>query len=409
MDDEHGSVTGGVDTHRDFHVAAVLDGLGRLLGTSTFAASSAGYRQLLAWLGSFGPVEKVGVEGTGAYGAGLMRYLHRCDIEVVEVNRPNRQTRRRRGKNDTVDAIGAARAALNGEAADAPKTQDAIVESIRVLRIAFCSARDTRTRVTNQMKDLILTAPDQLRAQLEPLNADERAARCKAFRPADLTDPNEATKAALRSLARRYVDLTDDLDELRGHLDRLTLQANPGLRDQCGVGPDVASILLIAAGDNPERLRSEAAFAALCGVSPVDASSGRTSDRHRLNRGGNRQANHALWRIAMVRLTCHPPTQAYATRRRAHGKNPKEIIRCLKRYIAREIFQLLTQPQAATRTGAQLRAARLTAGVSQADAATQLGVHQSRLSEIENDRRRPNYQLKLRYQTWLAQITPCAA
>jgi transposase len=398
-------VTGGVDTHKQFHVAAVCDQAGRILATSSFQTTAAGYRALLRWMRSFGPVGRVGVEGTGAYGAGLNRFLTASGVEAVEVNRPNRQARRRRGKNDTVDAEAAARAALNGEASVAPKSQDGIVESVRVIRVAFCSARAHRTQVSNQMRDLILTAPDQLRCDLEPMNAAQRVQRCVRFRPGELADPLEGTRLALRTLARRYQDLTTELDELRHHLDVLTNHANPALRAAPGVGSDVASILLIATGDNYERITSDAAFAALCGVSPIEASSGQTT-RYRLNRGGNRQANHALWRIAMVRLSTDPRTQAYAARRRAEGKTTRDILRCLKRYIAREIYTLLLHPEITAAPGPELKAQRLAAGLTQLEVATALGTDQSRISEIEHNRR-PNQQLTIRYRTWLD--STCAA
>ena len=331
-------VYGGVDTHKDVHVSAVCDHAGRLLGAESFAAGPGGYRGLEAWMRSFGPVVKVGVEGTSSYGVGLARHLAGAGIEVVEVIRPNRQMRRRRGKSDTVDAEAAARAALSGDAATAPKGNDGTVESIRALRVALCSTRSHRTRVANQIGDLVTTAPDALRAGLEPLTAAERVRRCARFRPGELTEPVEATKAALRTLARQHRVLDADLAELRRHLDELTAAANPALRAAKGIGPDTASILLIAAGDNPQRLRSEASFAALCGASPVEASSGKIT-RHRLNTGGNRQANHALWRIAMVRLSTDADTRAYAQRRQTDGKTRRETIRCLKRYIAREVYR----------------------------------------------------------------------
>jgi transposase len=391
-------VTGGVDTHKDVHVAAVVDGVGRILATSSFPATSTGYRRLAVWLGTFGRVERVGVEGTGSYGAGLARHLAELKIEVIEVNRQNRQARRQRGKSDTADAEAAARAALNGEATGTPKSQDGLVESIRALRVAFTSMRDTRTRMGNQIRDLAITAPDELRSTIGPLGTEARAQRCARFRPGAVTDPVEGTKVALRALGRQYEALTIELDVLRGHLDELTTRANPALRAAKGVGLDVASILLIAAGDNPERLTSDAALAALCGVSPVEASSGKTV-RHRLNQGGNRQANHALWRIAIVRLTCDPRTQAYAERRRAEGKTSREIIRCLKRYIAREVFVLLTKPRPSL-NGADLRKTRTAAGLTLAMAAEHLGTWPSRVSELERGLKH-DADLAARYQAWL--------
>jgi transposase len=398
MTEPEPGIYGGVDTHRDVHVAAVVDQTGRIRDVASFPATPAGYRQMAAWMRRHGEVVRVGVEGTGSYGAGLARRLSAKGIEVLEVNRPNRQTRRRHGKNDTVDAEAAARAALNGDATAVPKTADGIVESIRAIRVAFCSTRNARTRIANQLRDLVVSAPDQLRRDLEALDTTARVERAARFRPGDLADPDEGTKMAMRTLARQHQALTVDLDELRSQLDVLTARANPALREAVGVGADVASILLIAAGDNPDRLTSDSALAALCGASPVEASSGKTV-RHRLNQGGNRQANHALWRIAMVRPTCDPATRAYAERRRAEGKSTREIIRCLKRYIAREIYRLLTKPHEVPNR-AELRAARIAGGLTLREAAEALGTIPIRLSEIERDIRR-NGDLEHRYRTWL--------
>lgn len=392
-------VYGGVDTHKDIHVAAVVDQTGRILDTGLFPASSLGYRRLERWLGSFGTVIRVGVEGTGSYGVGLTRHLTGAGVRVVEVNRPNRQLRRRRGKSDTVDAEAAARAALNGEASVVPKGNDGIVESIRAIRVAFCSTRAHRTRVSNQVRDLITTAPEPLRQQLEPLTTAQRAERCARFRPGELTDPTEATKHALRALARQHQALSADLDELRRHLDHLTTIANPALRSAKGIGADVASVLLIAAGDNPDRLRSDASFAALCGASPVEASSGKIV-RHRLNQGGNRQANHALWRIAMVRLSHDAETRAYAERRHADGKSRREIIRCLKRFIARDVYTLLTNPQQPSIDTHALRRQREQAGLSLQAVADALGTWPTTLSRIERGIA-PHHALIPTYRNWL--------
>lgn len=392
-------VIGGVDTHKDVHVAAVIDEVGKILEVASFETTAKGCRKLLSWMGSQGELAKVGVEGTGCYGAGLARLLAGEGIEVVEVNRPNRQMRRRRGKSDTVDAEAAARAALNGEATTTPKAKGGAVESIRVLRVAFTSARDARTRVALQIRDLVVTAPDELRTVLGPLSTPTRVVRCARFQvTGDVAQPVVGTKLALRTLARRYEALSTEMAELEASLDTLTAKANPALRGAKGVGVDAAAILLTAAGDNPGRLKSEAAFAALCGVSPIEASSGKTV-RHRLNRSGNRQANHALWRIVMVRRTCDPTTKAYFERRRSEGKSNREITRCLKRYVAREIYRLLVDPPVVA-TGAELRGARRAGGLTLADAASELGISISAVSRLELDKIRDTA-LARRYQRWL--------
>ena len=330
----------GVDTHADFHAAVLLDDLGRVQATTTTPATRSGDEQLLRWAQAHGVVTAAGIEGTGSYGAALARHARESGIPVIEVNRPNRQHRRRHGKSDTTDAEAAARAVLSGEATAIPKTRSGIVESIRVLRVTRSSAIKARTQAANQLRDLILTAAIPFREELQSLSTRQRVARCARLRPATTADPDAASRRALRHLARRYAQLTDEINELGHDLDRLVSQAAPNLVAQHGVGTDVAAKLLIAAGDNPERITNEAAFAALCGVNPIPASSGKIT-RHRLNRGGDRQANNALWTVAMVRLSHDPTTRAYADRRTKDGLSRREIIRCLKRYIARQLFPLL--------------------------------------------------------------------
>jgi transposase len=335
-------VTVGVDTHKDTHVAAVRDQLGRRLGTTQVPASSAGYAQLLSWAHALGEVAAWGVEGTGSYGAGLARFLAAHGQRVVEVNRPDRQARRRRGKSDAVDADAAARAVQAGEATGVPKAQDGVVEMLRALRAARQTAVKARTQAINALKGLLVTAPAELREQLGGLPTGRLVGAAAALEPGTLATPTAAARLALRGLAQRYQHVDAEIALLTEQLDALTARHAPKLRDLHGVGPDCAAALLIAAGDNPRRLHSEAAFAALCGTSPVEASSGKTR-RHRLNRGGDRQANAALHRVVVVRLRWHQPTRDYATRRTTQGKTSKEILRCLKRYVAREVFAVLRQ------------------------------------------------------------------
>ena len=332
-------VTVGVDTHKDTHVAVAKDELGRHLGQTTVVANPRGYRELLAWAGTHGEVEAWGVEGTGSYGAALARFLQSSDQSVREVVRPNRKTRRHKGKSDPVDAEAAARAVLAGEATALPKGHDR-AEMIRALRIARSSALKARTQAINGLKALVVTAPAELREQLRSLSSAELVGRCCRLRPGNVTTPAAATKLALRSLARRVKDLEAEIGTIEPCLVRLIVEAAPDLAGIFGVGPEAAGTLLQTAGDNPERLRSEAAFAHLCGVSPIQASSGKTV-RHRLNRGGDRQANAALYRVVLVRLRHDEKTKEYARRRTAEGKSKKEIIRCLKRYVAREVFAVL--------------------------------------------------------------------
>ena len=339
-------VTGGVDTHADVHVAAVVDQVGRVLGTQAFPATAAGYRAALAWMRAHGELAKVGVEGTGSYGAGLARYLAACGIEVAEVIRPNRQARRQRGKSDAADAVAAALAALSGEASGMPKSRDGAVESIRALQVARAGAVKARTQAGNQLRDLILTAPEPLREQLAGLPCQAAGRRGgpvppAATWPARPREPKRrwpAWPAATSSWPPRSPGWTPRWRNSSRH-------AAPAGSWPSGAWPPGRRPLLVTAGDNPGRVRNEASFAALCGASPVDASSGKQL-RHRLNRGGDRQANSALWTIAMTRLAHDPRTQAYAARRTTEGKTTKEIIRCLKRYIAREIYKALCRPTA---------------------------------------------------------------
>jgi transposase len=334
-------ITGGVDTHLDAHVAAALDPIGGVLGVESFDASPSGYRKLFEWLSSFGELMRVGVEGTGAYGAGLARLLRSEGVEVVEVARPNRQARRLQGKSDPVDAVEAARAAQSGRARGLAKTADGNVEAIRALLVAKRSARETRITTQNQIRHLTFAAPDELRERLKTASRATVAAQAAALRPRPGGDRVLfATKTSLRLLGRRVLALAAEADELDALLAELVTATAPRLLEIRGVGVDTAAILLTAVGDNPERMRSEAAFARLCGVAPLEASSGKVT-RHRLNRGGNRQANHALWRIVMNRMSNDQRTRAYVARRLDEGRSKPEIMRILKRYVAREIYPFL--------------------------------------------------------------------
>jgi len=402
MRHEQRIVYGGVDTHLDVHVAAVIDSTGRLLGTKSFPTTPLGLRGLEHWTARHGQVAKVGVEGTGTYGLGLSRVLQAAGHEVVEVNRPNRQTRRAKGKSDTIDAESAARAVLAGHATATPKGHDGIVESIRVLLVAHGSSRRSIDRIGGQLRSLVVTAPEALRVEFANAPTQAIAAKAARLRPGDdCADVATATKTALRILARQYQALVDDLTSIEAGLETLTTQANPGLRQVHGVGPIVAAKLLVAAGDNPDRLACDAAFAALCGVSPVPASSGKTTAM-RLNRGGDRQANSALHRIVLVRISHkHPATMDYRARRTAEGMPSRSIIRCLKRFVAREIYRHLVNPQPAIQTD-DLRARRKATGQPMRVVADALGAHIMSISCLE---RGTNHDADLahRYRTWIQQ------
>lgn len=327
----------GVDTHKDGHAAAVLDERGALLGTGLFGADRAGYWALIGWCSQFGTPVRFGIEGTGSYGRGLASAVRRVGYDVVEVARPDRADRHRRGKSDLIDAENAARAVLAGRAQAVPKDAEGTVEMIRHIKVAKDAAVKARTAAMQTLKAILITAPAELRETLEPLSDTAVLRRCAALRPGELTSVTAAAKYSLRAIAQRWHDLHEEITAHERLLKTLVDQVAPRLTQGVGIGPDNASELLLALGENAGRVHSEAAFARLCGACPIPASSGKTV-RHRLNRGGHRQANAALHRIVVVRMKYHEPTRTYVTRRITEGKTKPEIMRCLKRSVAREIW-----------------------------------------------------------------------
>lgn len=360
------SIAVGIDTHADVNVAAVIDQVGRELGHASFDTTPAGHRQLEAWARVHGDIGIVGIEGTGVYGVGICAHLCGAGLAVVEVDRPDRKSRRFDGKSDPIDAYAAARAALSGRATGTPKTRDGNVEMIRVLRVARTSAVKARAIALTQLKAVIKTAPEPLRSQLGNLVGATLLTRCRGLcanrgpapapspfakrppRPGRLFDPTAATTATLARLANRVADLDNELRDIDDDLDELTTETAPTLIGLFGVGTDVASQLLTTAGDNPDRIRTSAAFAMLCGVAPIPATSGKTINRHRLNRGGDRHANAALYRIAMCRLRYDERTRSYRDQICRRGKTNKEAMRIIKRAIAREVYQAITTDLATT-------------------------------------------------------------
>jgi transposase len=334
----------GVDTHKDVHVAAVLTVLGVLVGSRSFPTTAVGYRQLLAWARTFGAVRRAGVECTGSYGAALTRHLCAAGVEVIEVNQPDRSNRRRRGKSDAVDAEAAARAVLSGRATATAKAGDGPVEILRMFKLAKDSAIKSRAQAINQLKAILVRAEPALRESLTGLSNPKLFRRCAELAATTPTSPATAATYTLRLLAMRIANLTTEIDELNTRITEAINTHTPPLLQRYGVGPDTAAALLLAVGDNPDRLASEASFAALCGVSPIEASSGKTQ-RRRLNRGGDRHANSALYTIVIARLRWDTRTRGYVERRVTEGKTRREAIRCLKRYIARELYQVITKPQ----------------------------------------------------------------
>jgi transposase len=343
MTDQTRVVVAGVDAHTDEHHVAAVDAQGRLLGAAAFPTTAVGYARLIGWLRGQGTIERVGVESTGAYAAGLVRALLAEGIRVVEVNQPHPHARQRLGKSDPIDAELAARAALSGTATAVPKQTSGIVEAIRQLSVTRAGALKARTAALQQLDDLVITAPEALRRELRRgRTLKARAALCLHLRPDSerLHEPAQAAKLALRSLARRARELEREIAELDQELERLIALAAPRTLQLFAVGTQSASQLLVTAGQNIERLRSEAAFAKLCGAAPIPASSGRTT-RHRLDYGGDRQANRALHMIAVCRLRYCERTRTYARKRTAEGLSRRDVLRCLKRYIARQTYHTL--------------------------------------------------------------------
>ncbi len=336
------TVVGGVDTHKELHVAAIVDQHNRVLGSEYFPTTRHGYKTMLKWMRTFGQLQRVGVECTGSYGAGLLRYLQRAEVEVLEVTAPDKTDRRKRGKDDTMDAENAAHAAFANIRTVTPKSRDGMVESLRVLIVCRKSAVAAR-RISLQMIQMnIVSAPDELREVLRKMTRMQLIRTLAAWRP-DVTDYRNVTSAyriAFKSLARRYLELHDEIADLDVMIASIVDELAPELIAKNSIGYQSASQLLITAGDNPSRLKSEASFAALCGASPIPASSGQTN-RHRLNRGGDRAANSALHIIAIGRLRTEQRTRDYMEKRQADGLSKLEAIRCLKRYIAREVYFIL--------------------------------------------------------------------
>jgi len=335
-------VTGGVDTHADNHMAAAVDQNGGLLGIESFPADQTGFESLLGWLVGFGPVIEVGVEGTGSWGVGLSRFLGDHEVSVVEVDRPNRQKRRKEGKSDPTDAVAAARAALSGEATVTPKTRNGPIEQIRVLMVARRSAREQRIQSLNQLRHLVFTAPDEIRVRFKDRPKTGLINEAANMRPRKGSAPvTHTTYVVIRNLARRIRALNAEMAEIDRMLTGLITETAPELFELYGVGVDTAASLLVTAGDNSDRLHAEGSWAHLCGVVPLPANSGKVTTRFRLSRGGDRQANAALYRIVLTRMARDPQTRAYVTRRREEGLNTPEIMRCLKRYVARQTYKHL--------------------------------------------------------------------
>ena len=344
---ERTAIIGGVDTYQDLHTATVVNLDGAVLGGESFSTTRAGYRAMLRWFRSHGELLRVGVESTGSCGAGITRHLALSGVPVLEVTGPDWVGRRARGKDDSLDAIAAAEAARTGRRGQVAKDRAGAVEALRVLRTTRKTAVKCRRATLQQLHNTIAAAPEEVRDQVRNLTRMQRLRTCAAWRPdiVGYRDPMVATKLALKHLARRVLDLNDEIAELDRLIVPLVEELAPNLLRLEGVGVANAGELMVAAGENPDRMRCEASFAMMCGACPIPASSGKTQ-RHRLNRGGNRQAHSALHMVVVCRMRTDPRTRAYVERRTHEGLSKREVMRCLKRYVAREIYRVLTVPSA---------------------------------------------------------------
>ncbi len=395
----------GVDTHKDTHHVAVVDELGRAVADRQFLATGTGYRQTVEFLHSHGIIRAVGVEGTGSYGAELTRVLAAAGMSVIEVMRTNRQHRRIKGKSDQMDAYQAGLTVAAGRSTAAPKQRDGLVESLRILLAERASAVKARTAAMNQIHALLVTAEDEVRADYRRYEGEKLVAILARTRPAAGHGPAQVARGSLKRLATRHQDFSVEIAGVDAHLERIVRQLNPALLAVTGVGPLVAASLLVTIGENPERIGTKAQFAALCGVAPIPASSGHTN-RHRLSRGGDRRANHALHRIVLVRMRHHEPrTEAYFNRRRAENLSDRDIIRCLKRHVANEMFALLTHPLTDPLPGPLLRQQRQALGIPLTAAALALAVPYQQLRRLEIGTR-TDADLVERCQQWLEAARP---
>lgn len=408
MASEPSKVIAGIDTHADTHHVAVINEHGKPLADKEFLAVGSGYRKIIDFITSYGTVIAIGVEGTGSYGAELARTLRGKGLTVLEVNRPNRAARRLKGKSDPLDAYQAAKSVLEGRATAIPKAKDGPVECLRILRSGRASAIKARTAAINQIRALLVSAPDDIRGKYRALATSALIPALQRTRPSGhVADPEYVTLLMLKTLAARCHALGAEIEAADAALKEILNSYAPMLCDLPGVGTEVASQLLITVGDNPDRLNSEAQFASLVGVAPVPASSGKTT-RHRLSRGGDRHANHALYSVVLVRMASCQRTKDYVAKRTAEGKSKREIMRCLKRYAAREIYRQITNPQPAP-DNSDLRRTRTELGMTIATVAGELGQWVSIISRLERGQIR-NDDLAANYRQWLtSKRSECSA
>ncbi|GGI01797.1 IS110 family transposase [Arthrobacter liuii] len=400
MASEPTKVIAGIDTHADTHHVAVINEHGKPLADKEFLAVGSGYRKIVEFIASYGTVTAVGVEGTGSYGAELARTLRGEGLTVLEVN-PNRAARRLKGKSDPLDAYQAAKSVLEGRTRAIPKAKDGPVECLRIVRSGRASAIKARTAAINQIKALLVSAPDKIRAKYRAMATPALITALQRTRPTGhLADPEYVTLLTLKALAVRCQALGTEIEAADAALKEILDSYAPLLCDLPGVGTEVASQLLITFGDNPDRLGNEAQFASLVGVAPVPASSGKTT-RHRLSRGGDRSANNALHQVVLVRMGSCQRTKDYVLKRTSEGKSKREIMRCLKRYAAREIYRQVTNPRPAP-DNSDLRQTRTAIGMTITTVAGELGQWVSIISRLERGHIR-NDKLAATYRQWLTE------
>lgn len=366
----------GVDTHKDTNVLALLDPLCRVIGTWEFPTGEDGYAQLERAIGD--PAVPVGIEGTGSYGAGLTTHLKAAGYDVYEVIRPKR-AQRRRGKSDPIDAIAAAKN-LAAEEGLVPKEFEGAADSVRWLMAVREQLVRHMTAMANSVKAMLVKAPDRIRRDYEGIETRDMMARLVSSRPKD------ACRRSMRMLAKRWMEAKEDADALEEEIKSLVIKAYPALIGAEGVSAITAARLVVAVGSNPGRMKSEAAFSMLCGTSPIPASSGKTSGRHRLNRGGDRQANRAIHEIVRARMTFDGRTKDYIARKTSEGMTKKEAIRCLCRFVARDVFKLMTGPQGPLPDGRCLARRRKELGLTQEMVGDALGMAPDMVSRLERGR-----------------------
>lgn len=386
-DEEAFLVYAGIDTHKENHALCLVDQFGRKISGEIYPANKEGYAMIAKAIGEPKNCGGVGIEGTMSYGSGIYKYLQSKGYKVFEILGPKVDRHKCGvGKSDLIDAERAAQMALKGQNIYSPKSADGWVEALRALHITRNTYVKITTSITNIVKSLLVTAPNDIRDEFASIkNVKNMMASLSEKREVeDVVE--QALFSALQSLALTWIDANKKADELEEEMRVILEEHAPALLVIEGCGTLTSAQLAITAGDNPRRMKNKNAFAALCGVSPVPASTGDNGrpKRYRLNRGGDRHANCALYRIVKSRLAYDEQTKAYVEKRKSEGKTKKEIIRCLKRYVANEVYRALCNPKEVPDwQGSKLRELRKSLGLTQADIASMLKVSRTKIGQIE--------------------------